>query len=101
MLKRLYLRAVMLIPFVAALAGCTAAQTAAVDGAEATALTGIHTLEDHNMSLWVADACGTPFSAIVRNAQTRPGLIPALGALCVPNGANGNPSTLLDKAATH
>lgn len=77
------------------LSGCTASQQAAATGFEATALRGIQSAEDNNIALWKTDACGTPFSAVVRNAQTVPGLVPALSALCVPNADKGNPNDLL------
>ena len=77
------------------LTGCTASQQAAVTGFEATALKGVQSAEDNNILVWKTDACGTPFSAVVRNAQTTPGLVPALSALCVPNADKGNPNDLL------
>ena len=33
---------------------------------------------------------------MVRNAETVPGLVPALTALCVPNADKGNPANLLN-----
>ena len=77
------------------LAACSSAENAAVVGFEATALKGARSAEDNNILLWRTDACGTPFSAVVRNAQTVPGLVPALSALCVPNPDKGNPDDLL------
>ena len=80
------------------LTGCTASQQAAVSGLEASALKGAQSAEDNNILVWKIDACGTPFSAVVRNAQTVPGLVPALSALCVPNADKGNPNDLLKAA---
>ena len=75
--------------------GCTAAQNAGIVGFEATALKGIQSAEDNNIALWKTDACGTPFSAVVRNSQVVPGLVQGLSALCVPNADKGNPANLL------
>lgn len=86
---------ILAMAVILALAGCTASQQAAVTGFEATALKGAQSAEDNNLLLWKTDACGTPFSAVVRNAQTVPGLVPALDALCVPNADKGNPADLL------
>jgi hypothetical protein len=80
------------------LTGCTASQQAAVSGFETSALKGAQSVEDNNILIWKTDACGTPFSAVVRNAQTVPGLVPALSALCVPNADKGNPADLLKSA---
>ncbi|HLG86268.1 MAG TPA: hypothetical protein VKZ79_03625 [Alphaproteobacteria bacterium] len=80
------------------LTGCTASQQATVSGFEASALKGAQSAEDNNILIWKTDACGTPFSAVVRNAQTVPGLVPALSALCVPNADKGNPADLLNSA---
>ncbi len=73
------------------LTGC-AAQQAAVKGYENAALVGIRAAEDNNIAWWSANACGTPYSAAIRNPQ----IVPALRALCLPGGNATNPSTLLD-----
>jgi hypothetical protein len=38
----------------------------------------VRAAEDENIRVWTADACGTPYSAALRNPQ----IIPALRDLC-------------------
>jgi hypothetical protein len=45
--------------------------------------------EDNAIGTWRAAACGTPFSAVVRN----PDIQPALGTLCKTNSANTSQSS--------
>lgn len=64
----------------------------AVSGYESAAIKGIRAAEDNNITMWTANACGTPFSAAIRNPQ----VIPALKALCISPGLTTDPATLFD-----
>lgn len=79
----------------AALAGC-ASFSQAIGGYQQAAVTGLQAANDNIIAAWSATACGTPLSAVLRH----PEVIPALKALCMPAGAAGNPSTLLDTIST-
>ncbi len=74
-----------------ALTACAGLQQA-ITGYESAAIKGIQAAEDNNVRMWTANACGTPFSAAIRN----PSIVPALKALCLPAGGGVNPTSLLD-----
>lgn len=57
---------------------------------------GAQSAEDANLQAWRFDACATPLSAIIRNAQAMPNLVSALSLLCVP-GVNDSAVTLLNQ----
>ncbi|MBX9900810.1 MAG: hypothetical protein K2Y28_08510 [Burkholderiaceae bacterium] len=89
-----FLRILAVVLFGAAIflaSGCAGFQQV-VSGYETAAIKGIQAAEDNNIRIWSANACGTPFSAAIRNPQ----LIPALKALCLPAGSSGNPSALFE-----
>ena len=71
--------------------GC-ASQQAALIGYERAALVTVRAAEDNNIELWTINACGTPYSAAIRNPQ----IIAALKALCLPEGQQNAPVSLLD-----
>ncbi len=73
-------------------AGCGTMQPI-INGAAATVVTNIKSAEDANISLWKLNVCGTPYSAIIRH----PEIVPAVRALCLPNGDQANPATLLNE----
>jgi hypothetical protein len=75
------------------LTGC-AGFTQALRGYESAAYEGIKASDDNTIQVWKAVACGTPYSAILRN----PDVIPALTALCNPAGDRSNPANLLNVA---
>ena len=77
-----------------AVTGC-ATQQAAIVGYERAALVAVRAAEDNNIALWTANACGTPYSAAIRNPQ----IVAALKALCLPDGASNAPASLLDGIA--
>jgi hypothetical protein len=79
------------ILFALYLSGCANVQQA-INAGEASAIVSIRAAEDNNIRLWATNACGTPFSAAIRNPQ----IVPALRALCLPAGADSSPVTLLD-----
>ena len=81
----------LLALLISTLAGC-AAQQAALKGYENAALVGLRAAEDNNFAMWSANACGSPYSAAIRNPQ----IVPALRALCLPGGNATDPSLLLD-----
>lgn len=68
-------------------AGCTTTMTAY----EGAALQQVKAADDNAIRVWSAAACGTPYSAAIRN----PDVIPALKALCLPAGSAADPATLL------
>lgn len=70
------MKAVTIIAAVA-LAGCASVQQA-INGYAAGAAVSVRAAEDENIRVWTADACGTPYSAALRNPQ----IIPALRDLC-------------------
>lgn len=59
------------------LAGCASVQQA-INGWEAAAGVSLRAAEDNNIILWVANACATPYDAVLRN----PRIAPALDVLC-------------------
>ena len=63
--------------------GCAGVQQS-INAYEASAIVAIRAAEDNNIALWTANACGTPFSAIMRN----PAIMAALKDLCVPPDTN-------------
>ena len=71
--------------------GC-ASQQAALVGYERAGLVAVRAVEDNNIALWTINACGTPYSAAIRNPQ----IIAALKALCLPEGQQNAPVSLLD-----
>lgn len=71
-----------------ALSGCSTVMT----GYEATAIKSIKSADDNQIMLWTVAACATPYSAAIRNPQ----VVPALKALCLPNGADAAPATMFD-----
>jgi hypothetical protein len=81
----------ILIVAILALAGCASFQPT-INGVENAALTNVRAAEDNNIRVWTTDACGTPYSAAIRNPQ----IVPALMALCLPNGDATNPANLLN-----
>lgn len=76
------------------LCGCLSACTTTMVAYEAAALKSIRAAEDNNIAVWTVDACGTPYSAAIRNPQ----IVPALKALCLPAGLESSPVTLLDNS---
>ena len=74
-----------------AMSGCASVQQA-VHGYGAAAIVAIRNAEDDNIAFWTANACGTPLSAAIRH----PEIIPALRALCLPEGMASTPAGLLD-----
>lgn len=74
----------------AALTGCASVQQA-VNGYAAAAAVSVRAAEDENIRVWVADACGTPYAAALRNPQ----IIPALRNLCGPSPLFGAPAAPL------
>lgn len=62
-----------------ALTGCASWQQA-VNGYEAAAGVSLRAAEDNNIVLWTANACATPYDAVLRN----PRITPALQVLCGP-----------------
>lgn len=80
----------ILICALMALAGCSTVMT----GYEATAVKAVKAADDNQIMLWTVAACATPYSAAIRNPQ----VIPALKALCLPNGADAAPATMFDGA---
>jgi hypothetical protein len=74
-----------------ALSGCAGFQQA-MSGYESSAAKGINAAQDNSIGVWAYAACNTSYAAAIRNPQ----VIPALKALCLPQGADGNPVTLLD-----
>jgi hypothetical protein len=66
-----------------------------MNGYEQKAIAAVKSAEDNNIKMWTANACGTPFSAAIRN----PEIVPALRELCLPGGDRSNPSSLLDAIA--
>lgn len=85
-MKRLFLICCML-----ALSGC-AAQQQAISAFGASAVVAAKATNDNVIDAWTVAACATPLSAVARH----PEIVPALKALCLPNGASGSPATLLD-----
>ena len=83
----------LILPIVAmvVLTGCANVQQA-IGAAEASAVVSVRAAEDNNIKVWAANACGTPFSAAIRNPQ----IVPALRALCLPAGDQASPVMLLD-----
>ena len=73
------------------LGGC-ASQQNAINSLESSAIVTIRAAEDNNIRMWSANACGTPYSAAIRN----PAIVPALKALCLPGGNATDPASLLD-----
>jgi hypothetical protein len=63
-----------------------------INAGEVSALVSIRAAEDNNISLWRLNACGTPFSAAIRN----PDIVQGLMALCLPAGNASNPANLLN-----
>jgi uncharacterized protein YceK len=74
------------------LSGCTTVAQQAITGYEAAALKSVEAADDNAIRVWATAACGTPYSAAIRNTQ----IVPALKALCLPAGATSSPVTLLD-----
>ncbi len=74
-----------------ALSGCAGFQQA-MTGYESSAAKGINAAQDNTIAVWAFAACNTSYAAAIRN----PGIIPALKALCLPQGADSSPATLLD-----
>lgn len=72
----------------ALLSGCSTVMT----GYEAAAVKSIKAADDNQIMLWTVAACATPYSAAIRNPQ----VIPALKALCLPNGTDAAPATMFD-----
>lgn len=74
---------------IASLAGCASVQQA-INGYAAAAAVSVRAAEDENIRVWTADACGTPYSAALRNPQIIPvlrdlcGSMPLFGALSMP-----------------
>jgi hypothetical protein len=64
----------------------------AINGAAASLVTGIKAAEDANINLWKLNVCGTPYSAVIRH----PEIVPAVKALCLPQGDEANPANLLN-----
>jgi hypothetical protein len=75
----------------AVLSGCAGLQQV-VDAGTASAAVSLRAAEDSNIRLWTFNACATPLSATIRN----PHIIPALRALCLPDGGSANPGLLLE-----
>ncbi|MES2048836.1 MAG: hypothetical protein V4447_10575 [Pseudomonadota bacterium] len=73
------------------LCACTTASQQILTGYEASAQKSIEATNDNAIRVWSSLACGTPFSAAIRNPQ----IIPALKALCLPGGDQSNPASLL------
>lgn len=77
------------IMMIASLAGCASMQQA-INGYAAAAAVSVRAAEDENIRVWTADACGTPYSAALRNPQIIPalrdlcGTMPLFGALPIP-----------------
>ena len=86
-MKKLFIIAALFI-----LAGCSTVTQQAITGYEAAALKSIEAADDNTIRIWTVTACGTPYSAAIRNVQ----IIPALRALCLPAGSGSSPITLLD-----
>ena len=75
-----------------ALCGCGAMTQQVMTGYESSALKSIEAADDNTILIWTTTACGTPYSAAIRNVR----IIPALKALCLPSGSDSSPITLLD-----
>lgn len=88
------MKKVLLLLAIVALAGCTTVAQQALSGYEASAIQGIKAADDRHIGLWTVAACATPYSAAIRNPQ----VIPALKALCLPNGVEASPATMFDGA---
>lgn len=86
------MKKVLLLLALAAMAGCTTVAQQALTGYEASAIQGIKAADDRHIGLWTVAACATPYSAAIRNPQ----VIPALKALCLPNGADAAPASMFD-----
>lgn len=86
-MKRLLALALFLL-----LTACTTVAQQAITGYEAAALKSIQAANDNAIQVWSIAACGTPYSAAVRN----PGIIPALKVLCLPAGPQAAPNTMFD-----
>jgi len=71
----------LIITLLALILSACASWQQAVSGFGAAALVSIRAAEDENIKVWTANACGTPYSAAVRNSQ----IIPALKVLCTPS----------------
>lgn len=83
------MKSILLVVAVLSLTGCAAMQTA-----ETQVITTARQAEDMNIAGWRTNACATPLSAIVRNAQQVPGLVGALTVLCIPNADDNVGQTL-------
>lgn len=79
----------VLLPVVL-LSGCASANQV-YSGFGASALVAVQGAEDNNIKTWVVDACGTPYSAVIRNPQIAPALI----TLCLPAGKQVSAADLL------
>ncbi len=86
-MKRLILTLLVLI----SISGCAGFQQA-MAGYESSAAKGINAAQDNTIAVWAFAACNTSYAAAIRN----PGIVPALKALCLPQGADSSPATLLD-----
>ena len=73
------------------ISGCASFQPT-INAYDAAAITGIKAAEDNNIQLWKVNVCGTPFSAAIRH----PEIVPAMKALCLPQGDTANPANLLN-----
>ena len=82
---------VLILLLVLAITGCGSLQPM-INGAATVAVTNIKAAEDSNIAFWKLNVCGTPYSAILRH----PEIVPAIRALCLPNGDQANPATLLN-----
>lgn len=89
------MKKLLLICCMLALAGCTTVAQQALTGYEAAAVDAVKATNDRHIGLWTVAACATPYSAAIRNPQ----IIPALKALCLPNGAEAAPASMFDSVA--
>ena len=85
------MKLIILAIFTMALTGC-ASVNQMYSAYGASALVGAQGAEDNVIRTWATAACATPYSAIVRN----PSIAPALQSLCIPNGSQASPLSLLD-----
>lgn len=84
-------KSLLIVAIGAALTGCAGYQQV-LSGYETSAIKGIQAADDNTIRVWSAAACGTPYSAAIRNPQ----VIPALKVLCLPAGADSSPALLFE-----
>jgi len=80
------MKSAAILAAVLALPGCAAVQTA-----ENQVVQSARAANDNAIQVWATAGCGLPLSAIIRH----PEVVPALRALCLPAGQQGDASVLL------